>query len=87
VAAGTSFLLFAVGAIVPVLPYLLTGWMAAVVASTAVSTIALFVLGAGTSLFTDRQPVASGSRQVFFRLSAAAVTFGLGKLVGMGLGV
>jgi vacuolar iron transporter family protein len=86
VAAGTSFLLFALGAIVPVLPYLGVGGSTAVVTSALLSAAALFILGAGTTLFTGRPPVSAGIRQVFFGLAAAAVTFGLGKLVGVGLG-
>jgi vacuolar iron transporter family protein len=86
VAAGTSFLLFALGAIVPVLPYLGVGGSTAVVTSALLSAAALFILGAGTTLFTGRPPVSACIRQVFFGLAAAAVTFGLGKLVGVGLG-
>jgi VIT1/CCC1 family predicted Fe2+/Mn2+ transporter len=86
VAAGTSFLLFALGAIVPVLPYLALTGTAAVLTSALLSAAALFIIGAGTTLFTGRHPVSAGIRQVVFGLAAAAVTFGLGKLVGVGLG-
>ena len=87
IAAGTSFLLFALGAIVPVLPYLVTSGPAAVLASGLFSALALLVIGAGITLFTGRHPVWSGLRQVAFGLAAAAVTFGLGKLVGGGIGL
>ncbi|HYU21374.1 MAG TPA: VIT1/CCC1 transporter family protein, partial [Chloroflexota bacterium] len=86
VAAATSFLLFAAGAIVPVLPYLVTGGLVAIVASGLLSAVGLFVIGAGITLFTGRQPLRSGLRQVAFGLAAAGVTFGLGRLVGIGLG-
>jgi VIT1/CCC1 family predicted Fe2+/Mn2+ transporter len=87
VAAGTSFLLFALGAVFPVLPYAFVGGLPAVLASALLSSLALFAIGAGITLFTGRHPLASGLRQVAFGLAAAAVTFGLGKLVGGGLGL
>ena len=46
----------------------------------------LFGIGVGTSLFTGRSAVFSGSRQLMIGLAAAAVTFGIGKLVGVSLG-
>jgi VIT1/CCC1 family predicted Fe2+/Mn2+ transporter len=87
VAALTSFVLFALGAIVPVAPYLVTGGLAAVAASVVLSGLALFALGAGTTLFTGRGALYSGARQLGFGLAAAAVTYGAGWLVGAGLGL
>lgn len=87
VAAGTSFVLFAAGAIIPVIPYLFIGGMTAVLVAGLLSAVGLFAIGAGITLFTGRHPVVSGLRQVAFGLTAAAITFGLGKLVGIGLGV
>lgn len=85
-AAISSFCLFAVGAVVPVSPFLfLTGWMA-VVASLAVSCLGLFGIGAAITLMTGRSVLFSGFRQVLFGLAAAAVTFGIGKLLGVSLG-
>lgn len=87
VAAMTSFLLFAAGAIVPVLPYFFVGGMAAVALGALFSALGLLAIGAGITLFTGRHPLFSGLRQVAFGLVAAAVTFSLGKLVGAGLGL
>ncbi|HEY5640130.1 MAG TPA: VIT1/CCC1 transporter family protein, partial [Dehalococcoidia bacterium] len=74
-AAGGSFLAFAVGAFVPVIPFLLgnasTGY---VVASAAFSGVALFAVGAGVSLFTGRSALYSGARQVAIGAGAATVT-------------
>jgi VIT1/CCC1 family predicted Fe2+/Mn2+ transporter len=86
IAAVTSFLLFAAGAAIPVLPYLFVGGVAAILAGAALSGVGLFALGAGITLFTGRHPVWSGLRQVAFGLAAAAVTFGLGRLFGVALG-
>src|SRR5262249_44095774 len=51
-AAGTSFLLFAIGAIFPVAPYFALSGAPAMLASVAASGAALFLIGAGTTLFT-----------------------------------
>jgi VIT1/CCC1 family predicted Fe2+/Mn2+ transporter len=86
-AAGTaSFCLFALGAIFPVAPYLvLSGWPA-VFASLASSGVVLAGIGAGTALFTGRGFAFSASRQVLVGYAAAAVTFAIGRLVGVSLG-
>jgi vacuolar iron transporter family protein len=82
-AAGTSFLLFAVGAIFPVAPYFALAGMPAVIASLAASGLALFLIGAGTTLFTGRGVLVSGVRQLLVGYAAAAVTFAVGKLIGV----
>jgi VIT1/CCC1 family predicted Fe2+/Mn2+ transporter len=86
VAAGTSLLLFATGAIFPVLPFFFLTGSTAVVTSLGVSALVMFLIGAGTTLFTGRGMVFSGLRQVAIGLGAAAVTFGLGRLIGVSLG-
>ena len=82
-AAFTSFALFAAGAILPVAPYFFTGGMKAVIWSGALSAVGLFVIGAGITLVTGRGLVRSGVRQIVFGLAAAAVTFGIGRLLGV----
>ncbi len=82
-AAFTSFILFAFGAIVPVLPFMFASGQKAVVLSIAFSTIALFVVGAAITLFTGRAVFFSGMRQVIFGLVAAALVYGVGRLVGV----
>jgi vacuolar iron transporter family protein len=81
-AALTSFALFAAGAIIPLIPFLFTGGYHAVILSALFSAAGLFVIGAGITLFTGRSLFYSGFRQVLFGLTAAAVTFGIGKLIG-----
>lgn len=85
-AAITSFLLFAMGAIIPVVPFIFMEGNTAVAVSVAVSAVGLFVIGAGITLFTGRGVLFSGSRQVLFGLAAAAVTYGIGRLVGVNIG-
>jgi VIT1/CCC1 family predicted Fe2+/Mn2+ transporter len=86
VAAITSFVLFSVGAIVPVVPYFFGGGWGAVILSAILSVIALFAIGAAITIITGRGVLMSGGRQVLFGVAAAAITFGLGRLVGAGLG-
>jgi vacuolar iron transporter family protein len=81
-AAGTSFLLFAIGAIFPVAPFFFLSGSAVIVTSLVVSACAMFGIGAGTTLFTGRGMLFSGMRQVAIGIAAAAVTFGLGRLIG-----
>jgi VIT1/CCC1 family predicted Fe2+/Mn2+ transporter len=83
VAALTSLLLFSLGAIVPVLPFLFASGRAAVIASLAVSALGLFGLGAGITLFTARPATRSGLRSVLFGLAAAAGTYAIGRLIGV----
>ena len=84
VAGGTSFFLFAVGAILPVIPWLFTGGTTAVALSAAAAGAGLFAAGAVTTLFTGRSVLFSGGRMLVFGLVAAAITFGIGRAIGVG---
>ncbi len=84
-AAITSFVLFAIGAIIPVFAYFFLSGMTAVVVSVLMSTVGLFAIGAAITLFTGRTVLFSGTRQVLFGLAAAAVTYGVGRLIGVSL--
>ncbi len=85
-AAGTSFCLFSAGAIFPVAPYFALAGCPALLASLGLSGLALALVGAGTSLFTGRHIAFSAGRQVAIGFAAAAITFGIGKLLGVSLG-
>lgn len=82
-AAIYSFIFFFCGAIIPVFPFLFTNGIKAVLISIATSTVGLFLIGAAITLFTGRNVWRSGFRQVLFGLAAAAITFGIGKLIGV----
>lgn len=84
-AAASSFLVFSVGATVPVLPFLGLHSSAAVATSLSLSAVTLFLVGALTSLFTGRGALFSGARQLLFGVVAAAVTYGVGRLFGVTL--
>jgi VIT1/CCC1 family predicted Fe2+/Mn2+ transporter len=82
-AAGFSFGCFSVGAIVPLVPFLLgRGGITAAGVSTAT---ALFGLGALISLFTGRRAFLGGIRMLAIGTTAAGITYGLGYLLGVGL--
>ena len=85
-AAGVSFALFAAGAIFPVAPFFWLDGAWGLVAGVAASSVALLLIGAGTSLFTGRGPLFSAVRQLVIGLAAAGITFGIGRLVGASLG-
>jgi vacuolar iron transporter family protein len=85
-AAFTSFFLFAVGAIIPVLPFIFWNGMEAVYISVVVSALGLFGIGAAITLMTGRSIWYSGSRQVLFGLVAAGLTYGIGRLIGVSIG-
>jgi VIT1/CCC1 family predicted Fe2+/Mn2+ transporter len=83
-AAFGSFVAFAGGAFVPVLPYLIVGGGAgAFVASLVISLVALFGVGAGVSLLTGRSALFSGARQVGIGAAAAIVTYIVGTAIGV----
>jgi VIT1/CCC1 family predicted Fe2+/Mn2+ transporter len=82
VAAGTSFCLFALGAIVPVVPFIFATGLPAIVASILLSDVALMAVGVAITIVTGSSALRSGGRQVIFGMLAAAVTFGLGSVVG-----
>lgn len=83
VAAITSFVLFAFGAIIPVFPYIFWTGTTGIAVSAAVSALGLFVIGAAITLMTGRNALYSGMRQVLFGMAAAAVTFGVGYVIGV----
>jgi len=82
-AAAGSFVAFALGAAVPVLPYLLASGSGAFFASIVLSLLALFMVGAAVSLLTGRGFLFSGARQVLIGAAAATVTFAVGSLIGV----
>jgi VIT1/CCC1 family predicted Fe2+/Mn2+ transporter len=84
-AAATSFSLFSLGASVPVLAFVWLHGTPAIVASLALSAAALCGIGLLTSLFNGRSPWFSAARQALFGCAAAAVTYGIGSLLGVSL--
>jgi VIT1/CCC1 family predicted Fe2+/Mn2+ transporter len=82
-AAGSSFALFAVGAIFPVSPFFFLDGLTAIVLSIGFSGVALGAIGAATSLFTGRSLAFSATRQIAIGYAAAIFTFAVGRLIGV----
>jgi vacuolar iron transporter family protein len=83
-AATGSFVAFAVGALLPVIPFFFGSADAPVIIiSAAISAIATFAVGVGVSLFTGKSPLYSGGRQVALAAAAATVTFVIGRIIGV----
>ena len=85
-AAISSFLSFAIGAAVPLLPFAVTGGTAALAAGASLALLALFLAGVATSLFTGRGAIRSGLRMAAIGGGAAAVTHAVGRLFGVAIG-
>jgi VIT1/CCC1 family predicted Fe2+/Mn2+ transporter len=84
-AAVSSFLAFAIGAIIPLLPWLFTRGGLALGLSIAASAAAALGIGAALAKFTGRSVARSALRQVIVAGLAAGVTFVVGALVGVGV--
>jgi VIT1/CCC1 family predicted Fe2+/Mn2+ transporter len=74
--------LFALGAVVPLVPFLVASGTGAIVVAAVLSGAALFLLGAAITVMTGRHPLLAGLRQLGFGMTAAAITFGIGALLG-----
>lgn len=81
-AAFYSFFLFTIGALIPVAPFFFTTGFTAMILSVVLSAVGLFLIGGAITLFTGKNVWYSGFRQVLFGLIAAAITFGIGNLIG-----
>jgi VIT1/CCC1 family predicted Fe2+/Mn2+ transporter len=84
-AAFGSFVAFATGAAVPVIPFLFGGGTATIVISIGLSLAAMFGVGAAVSLLTGRSALFSGARQVVIGIAAATVTFLVGRVIGVSI--
>ena len=82
-AAASSFVAFALGAAVPLIPFL-CGFTAAraTASAVAITLVALFAVGLGLSLFTGRDAL----RMVLIGGGAGAVSFLVGHAVGVAIG-
>jgi VIT1/CCC1 family predicted Fe2+/Mn2+ transporter len=85
-AALSSFLAFAIGAAIPVIPYFIVHGQTAFVASAITCGAALFLVGALISIFTGRNMAYSGIRMVLIGAGTSAITFLVGRLLGVTVG-
>ncbi|HEY6863944.1 MAG TPA: VIT1/CCC1 transporter family protein [Burkholderiales bacterium] len=85
-AALASFLSFAIGAAVPLVPFLAAGGERALAVSIALTAVSLFAVGALISLFTGRSALRDGLRMLAIGAGAGAITYAIGRAMGVGLG-
>lgn len=85
-AAIASFFLFAVGAVIPVIPFTFLSGLVAVAVSIGLSILGLAAIGTGITLTTGSPLWKAVGRQIIMGVAAALVTYGLGRLVGGALG-
>jgi len=86
-AALSSFVTFAVGAFIPLLPWLYTRGTPAIVSSVVLGAVASLMVGIILAAFTERPVVRSALRQLAVTVIAAAVTYGVGRAIGAGAGI
>ena len=84
-AAIASFVLFSIGAIIPLYPFMILEGKNVIFLSVGSSVVGLFGIGAAITLLTGKSVMFSGLRQVGFGLAAAAITYGIGSLIGVSL--
>ena len=85
-AAGFSFAAFASGAVIPILPFLVTSGSTAITTAAVLVGVALFATGATVGVLTGGPLVGRGLRQLAIGAAAAAVTYALGRVFGATLG-
>lgn len=83
-AALSSFVMFAIGACIPLLPWLFSSGTTATLWSVGLSAVGSLVVGAALSFFTGRSWMWSAGRQLLISGAAAGVTYTIGHLVGSG---
>ena len=84
-AATSSFIAFAIGAVLPLLPWFFTGGNGAIVGSILLGVVGAVLVGGALALATDRSIVRGSLRQLVIAAAAAAITFGIGSAVGVGV--
>lgn len=82
-AAISSFLTFCVGALVPLIPFIFVEGRSATIASAVLTALALLIVGALTARLTGRPAWLSSARQLAIGMSAALVTFVIGRIIGV----
>lgn len=83
VAAGLSFVTFALGAVVPIVPYLLGAHT--LIWSVVLGAVLLLAMGGAVAQFTHRSPVIGAIRQLALGAVTVAVVYGVGHAIGTGV--
>lgn len=81
-ASISSFIAFAIGAVLPLLPWFIGEGTAAAIASVVIGVLASALVGLLLARFTERSPIRTALRQVGFAVGACSITFAIGSLLG-----
>ena len=81
-ASVSSFIAFAIGAILPLIPWFIASGAGAMIASVVVGLVAAALVGVALAIFTERSPVRTALRQVSWAAGACVITFVIGSLLG-----
>lgn len=81
-AAGTSFVAFAIGALIPLLPWFFGEGTAAIVASTLLGLVSAAAVGMVLARFTERSALVTAGRQVAWAAAACTATWLIGSWLG-----
>ena len=84
-AAASSFVSFAIGAVIPLVPWFFAAGWGSVLASIVLGAVAALAIGAAIGYFSERSILRAAARQLLITAVAAAITFGIGRLVGVGV--
>lgn len=79
----SSFFAFAIGAFVPLIPYLIGNHVSNLIISMGLTGLSLFIIGSTLSLFTNKNPIISGLRMLFIGALAGTVSYAIGSLIGV----
>jgi VIT1/CCC1 family predicted Fe2+/Mn2+ transporter len=82
-AAISSFISFAFGALIPLIPWFFASGSPAVIASVGLGAVSALAIGWTVAIFTDRSRIRSALRQLAIAAVAAAVTYGIGSAIGV----
>jgi len=83
-AAAASFVAFALGAVIPLVPWLVASGTVATLWSVALGAVGAFTVGAALAVFTGRWWLWSAGRQLLISGVAAGITYSIGHVVGSG---
>ena len=81
----SSFIAFGLGALIPVLPHIVTDGVVAFSLSLGLSGLMTVAIGILLGVITGKNPVWSGGRMLLVAAAAASVTFGIGSAIGLTL--
>jgi len=85
-AALSSFLMFAVGATIPVVPFVFLRGTSAVLLAAGLAGAVLSAVGAVVGFLSGTSPLRSAARMVGLAAVAAGITYGVGRLFGASIG-